>query len=352
MPVTSVPPRAQGLGHQERACICCQGRSFQRFRRLKGFDLYRCGKCRFVTVHPLPDSGAVEAHYNETRTGQDKAALRRKLLAEFMLAHNNPKRDFFDQVLGKAGRLVGKPSMDILEIGSGFGYFVQYANSRGHRSTGTEVTQAYAEMSSDALDGRVVYVEGDRYTDQFPPASFDLVYMEHVFEHMLTPEAVLPQILQLLRPEGVLFLAVPNMDSLSSRLQGRHWAWAAPPDHLYFYNRANLSLLLERHGFAVVEAFARDYHHRSIPQHFSLRRALNIGRRLLRMRPQSYRYAYPSTVGDHLLLAPYYFLYPLIRHSWRHSGGSELIVYARPRVSALAYLAETAVDAARASSTS
>jgi SAM-dependent methyltransferase len=352
MPAISPPPGAQGRGDQERVCICCQGRRFQHFRRLKGFDLYRCGKCRFVTVHPLPHSGAVEAHYNKTRTGEDKAVLRRKLLAEFMLAHNNPKRDFFEQMLAKVCELVGKLSMDILEIGSGFGYFVQYANSRGHRTTGTEVTRAYAHMSSEALDGHVVHVEGDRYTDQFRPASFDLVYMEHVFEHMLNPEAVLPQILRLLRPEGVLFLAVPNMDSLSSRLQGRHWGWAAPPDHLYFYNRANLSLLLERHGFAVAEAFARDYHHRSIPQHYSLRRALNVGRRLLRMRPRPYRYAYPRTVGDHLLLAPYYLLYPVIRHSWRHWGGSELIVYARPQVRAPAALVGTAVAAASASNRS
>jgi hypothetical protein len=126
-----------------------------------------------------------------------------------------------------------------------------------------------------------------------------------------------------------LFLAVPNMDSLSSRLEGRFWAWAAPPDHLYFYNRSNLALLLEKHGFAVNESFARDYYHRSIPQLFSLRRALNLLRRLSGMKPAPHEYAYPRTLRDHLLLTPYYLLYPFIRWSWKHSGGSELIVVAQ-----------------------
>jgi 2-polyprenyl-3-methyl-5-hydroxy-6-metoxy-1,4-benzoquinol methylase len=313
----------------ELTCICCGSDSFRHFRRLKGYTLLRCSACRFVTVHPLPDVETVEAHYNATRTGAEQQQQRRKLVAAFLAKSNNPKRDFFASVLSKVSALLGRPTLDILEIGSGFGYFVQYANSTGHHATGTEVTKAYAEMSSESLNGRIIHVERGRYTDHFERASFDLIYMEHVFEHLLHPEATLSQIRQLLRPGGVLFLAVPNMDSLCSRVQGQHWAWAAPPDHLYFYNQANLSLLLEKHGFSVTESFAKDYYHRSIPQMYSLRRALNVCRKLCGMKPQTYRYAYPETPGDHLLLAPYYLLYPLIRRSWRRSEGNELVVFAR-----------------------
>ena len=130
------------------------------------------------------------------------------------------------------------------------------------------------------------------------------------------------------------------------------WAWAAPPDHLYFYSRRNLTLLLERHGFVVTDSSARDYYHRSIPQHFSLRRAMNLGRRVLGLRPLPYRYAYPRSLADHLLLAPYYLLYPLIRRSWNRSQGSELIVYARPGLTSRSAPDETDAGAESASSTS
>lgn len=314
---------------RELSCICCGSDSFRHFRTKNGYNLVRCRACGFVTVHPLPDVKTVEAHYNDTRTGEERQQQRRKLIAGFLSKSNNPKRDFFSSVLSKVSALVGKPALDILEIGAGFGYFVQYANSIGHHATGTEVTKEYAEMSSESLNGRIIHVEGGRYTEHFGRASFDLIYMEAVFEHMLHPEAILSQMRQLLRPGGVLFLAVPNMDSLSSRLQGKYWAWGAPPDHLYFYNRSNLSLLLEKHGFTVTESFAKDYYHRSIHQMFSLRRVLNVCRRLGGMDPQPYTYAYPETPGDHLLLAPYYLLYPFIRRSWKRSRGSELVVFAR-----------------------
>jgi SAM-dependent methyltransferase len=296
---------------------------------LKGYDFVRCSVCGFVTAHPMPDLATVEAHYNETRTGEDRQRQRRQLIAEFLDKPNNPKRDYFREVLTKVSAILGKPALDILEIGSGFGAFVHFANAIGHRATGTESTREYAEMSSESLNGRIVHVEDDRYTDHFAPASFDFIYMEAVFEHMLHPEAILTQMRRLLRPGGVLFLAVPNQDSLSARMQGRYWAWAAPPDHLYFYNRANLSLLVEKHGFRVIEAITGDYYHRSIPQMYSFRRALNLGRKLVGKAPKPQRYAYPETVSDHLLLLPYYLLYPLIRRSWVRSGGSELVMYAR-----------------------
>jgi SAM-dependent methyltransferase len=310
-------------------CICCGNDEFAAFRTVRGYTLVRCRGCQFVTVHPLPAVDAVEAHYNDTRTGEEKQRQRRRLIGEFLARPNNPKRDFFASVLSKVSAVVGAPIIDILEIGSGFGYFVEYANSIGHRATGTEVTREYAEMGSEGLNGRIVHVEGGRYTDHFRPASFDLIYMEAVFEHVLDPDGMLSQVRRLLRPGGVVFLAVPNMDSLSARLQGKYWAWGAPPDHLYFYNPANLSLLLEKHGFTVTEVFARDYYHRSIPQMYSFRRVQNVWRRLRGREPKPYNYAYPETLGDHLLLAPYYLLYPLVRRSWDRLGGSELVVYAR-----------------------
>jgi SAM-dependent methyltransferase len=314
---------------QSFTCICCGSDSFRPFRFWRGYRLIRCSGCRFVTVHPLPDTTTVETYYNDTRTGEEKRQQRRQLIAGFLAKSNNPKRDFFRSVLSKVSTTLEKRALDILEIGSGFGYFVHFANSIGHHATGTEATKEYAAMSSESLNGRIIHVEGDRYTDHFSPESFDLIYMEAVFEHVLRPETVLSQMRQLLRPGGVLFLAVPNMDSLSSRLQGRYWPWAAPPDHLYYYNQSNLALLLEKHGFAVTESFARDYYHRSIPQMFSFGRVLNVGRRLFGLKPKPYTYAYPETPGDYLFLAPYYLLYPIIRRSWDRVGGSELIVFAR-----------------------
>src|SRR3990170_3583847 len=100
-------------------CICCGSGTFRHFRTIKRYHLLRCVACRFVTVHPLPDIKTLEAYYNDTRTGEEKQLLRKKLSPESLAVSNNPKRDFFSSVLAKVSGIVAKPVLDILEIGSG-----------------------------------------------------------------------------------------------------------------------------------------------------------------------------------------------------------------------------------------
>lgn len=312
-------------------CMCCGTRTSSPFRTVNGHRMWRCAHCGFVQVHPLPAQRTLDEHYDRTRTNDDERALRNELLRRFLASDNNPKRDFFDRILATASTRTGRRPLDILEVGSGFGVFVHYANTAGHRAVGTEVTETYARMSSEGLNGRILHVPEGRYTDTFAPASFDLVLMEHVLEHTTAPAQLLAQLHALLRPDGVLVVAVPNFGSWISRWTGRWWSWGQPPEHLFHYSPHNLGLLLERHGFMVVEREARDFMHRSIPQLFSLRRPLNIMRRAAGLKAKPFRYTYPRTVGDHLLLAPYHLLSPWIRRSWTKEGGSEIVIFARPR---------------------
>ncbi|MEO5644707.1 MAG: class I SAM-dependent methyltransferase [Bacteroidia bacterium] len=310
-------------------CICCGGSSFHRFRTIKNYKLYKCDQCGFVRVAPLPGVKQLEEFYNQTRTEGDNKSLRKKLLGAFMGEANNPKRDYFGQVLAKVSTLVNKTKFDILEIGAGFGYFIHYANTSGHKAIGTEMTREYAEMSSEDLNGKIIHVEGDRYADHFAPASVDLIYMEHVFEHVLHPQELLVQIKRMLKPGGVFFVAVPNINSMSSKFFGKHWSWGAPPDHLYFYNPENLSLLLQRNGFEIIDVSAKDYPHRSIPQLYSLRKIFNIVRKLTGRKPKPYSYRYPVKFGDFITLLPYYIFNPFIRRANKNNKGNELIIFAR-----------------------
>ena len=57
----------------------------------------------------------------------------------------------------------------------------------------------------------------------FPDASFGVVTMFHVLEHVLDPCAVLTEVHRVLRPGGRVVLQVPNIDSWQSRLFGPKW---------------------------------------------------------------------------------------------------------------------------------
>ena len=69
-----------------------------------------------------------------------------------------------------------------------------------------------------------------------------------VIEHLPDPGAALDRIAALLRPGGILYLALPDAGSRLARLMGRRW-WSVLPTHVQYFTRGSLATLLRRHGY-------------------------------------------------------------------------------------------------------
>ena len=90
-------------------------------------------------------------------------------------------------------------------------------------------------------------------TDLFnlPPASFHIITLWHVLEHVHDVHAYLSQIAKLLQPNGKLVIAVPNYTSADASAYGANWAAYDVPRHLYHFSPAAMRTLLLRHGFTI-----------------------------------------------------------------------------------------------------
>ena len=58
---------------------------------------------------------------------------------------------------------------------------------------------------------------------EFAEASFDLITLWAVLEHLLDPAEEIGRAVRLLRPGGYLFLQFPNIKSLAARVYGTNW---------------------------------------------------------------------------------------------------------------------------------
>jgi len=79
--------------------------------------------------------------------------------------------------------------------------------------------------------------------------------MADVLEHMPFPKAGLTAAHRLLRPDGVLFLSMPNMDNMVWRrlhANGVSPYWGEI-EHYHNFPRKRLYALLQQHGFRPVE---------------------------------------------------------------------------------------------------
>ncbi|HEX8914056.1 MAG TPA: glycosyltransferase, partial [Humisphaera sp.] len=105
--------------------------------------------------------------------------------------------------------------------------------------------------------GRVADVAGGEQTRvtissleeaDLPPASFDVAVLADVIEHARDPLAMLRLVRRALKPDGVLLLATPSLDSWSAKLLKRSWM-EFKPEHLSYFDRNTLQNLLFAAGF-------------------------------------------------------------------------------------------------------
>ena len=136
----------------------------------------------------------------------------------------------------------------LLDVGCHIGVFVEIAARHGWDAWGVEPSHWAAVQAQQA---GLQVVEGTMGTAGFDDASFDVITMWDVIEHLEQPSAEVSQAFRLLKPGGMLVAHTMDLDSLFARLMGQRWPWLMEM-HLYYFTRRTLATLMEKAGFEVL----------------------------------------------------------------------------------------------------
>jgi SAM-dependent methyltransferase len=142
----------------------------------------------------------------------------------------------------------------LLDFGCGGGYFLAHAVCAGWSAMGFDVGEAALETC------RAHQLVATGQFSDLEPAGFDVVILNHVFEHIEDPVGLLRSLRTLLGPQGMLFIEVPNVRSARARLSlpilsrrcnfdERHRAF---PIHLWYFSPTTLTRLVRSAGFEPV----------------------------------------------------------------------------------------------------
>lgn len=134
-----------------------------------------------------------------------------------------------------------------LDYGCGASTFLDRMRSAGwSRTIGADFTSSVVDRVR--LAGHEAHLVED--LSSIEAASVDVVRMNHVLEHLTDPDEALTSIRLVLKPGGVLHIAVPNPGGLGARLFRSSWR-AAEPRHLVLFGPALLRSVVDRNGFTV-----------------------------------------------------------------------------------------------------
>ena len=146
----------------------------------------------------------------------------------------------------------------LLDIGCGSGTFLKLAREAGFRVKGLEASLEAGKAAEKILPGRVVV--GDERELIRRGATFHVVTLFHVLEHLARPLDYLRRVRRLLAGGGGLVIQVPNSHSIQAALLGSRWYGLDCPRHIHNFTAPALVKLLDRAGFRVRRV-----------RHFSLR---------------------------------------------------------------------------------
>jgi SAM-dependent methyltransferase len=207
--------------------------------------IVKCAECGLGFVSPQPDAAMLDSYYTEEFD---------RLYREAGIAYaggTTAVAPYLRERLLDCERTLGRKGA-LLDVGVGTGTFIGHARERGWTVTGTELSRSSA-MRVQATGVNVLV--GDVVEVDLPDASFDVVHMNHVLEHMRDPARALSRIRRALRPGGLVVVEVPyEFGDLAFQL--RRWTGQLrphplPSPHLFFFTPATLRRLLQHSGFSL-----------------------------------------------------------------------------------------------------
>jgi SAM-dependent methyltransferase len=197
------------------------------------FAVVRCVDCRHVFVNPRLKPAINDDIYARYWRSKEPAKLGKSHYAEYVCRQLT--------ALGASGRL--------LDFGCGWGSVSNAARHAGWNVTGIEVDRRkVAFCKQHGLDA----LYGDLLAQPFAAETFDAAIAEQVFEHLYAPVAYLKALHRVLKPGGLLYIAVPNFGGVTARLKGAAWQYVHPAAHVRYFDRGSLADMANRCSFDVV----------------------------------------------------------------------------------------------------
>lgn len=230
-------------------CDLCGSHDARVLFRKGDTDFLQCRQCGLEWVHPLPDMDKMRQLYSSPRYyATDNISqygysdyMRNKHL--YVNLFNQRLDEIMYYFNGRRGRL--------LDVGCATGVLLDLARLRGWQVQGVDIS-AYSTGIAREYYRLNVYT-GELAEAAYPDKDFDVIVIDDVIEHVISPTALVQECHRILKTGGLLTINTPNRAGLWHLLMGRRWFHYKQMGHTHFFSPRVITDLLNRHGFDVLD---------------------------------------------------------------------------------------------------
>ena len=227
------------------------------------YNIYRCQACGYVFDNPRPTLQALVSFYS--KPGK----------YDSWVVAEAPRERLWKRRLKKLLKHAGRGSL--LDVGTGTGQFLNAAKPYFDYVTGTEVSESGLSVAKEKYNLDIA--QGELRECNLPRESFNTITLFHVLEHVPNPKKTLALCGDLLKPNGILLVCVPNdvlawtskIKLLGKRLGVRQFQKFSPKIgvprvftsreiHLSHFTPDVLRRSLEHGGFEILEESLDPYY--------------------------------------------------------------------------------------------
>lgn len=242
----------------------CQGKEFKNLFKcydqllnIPGeFNLMECKTCGVKFLNPQPTYKELEKYYTNEKYYSlkkvDTNSYKTKLkLFLYDLYFNRQNKNYFYKILFSPIKFmvrtaVIKKDSKLLDIGCGSGQFLYEMKHFGLDVHGIDP----GEFNEDYAD-ELKLIKNDLMKKQYPDEFFDIITMNHVFEHINNPKEMTKEIYRILKPKGTFIIGLPNTRSLANKLFNKNWLAYDIPRHLFNYSDEQIITFLKKNKFRI-----------------------------------------------------------------------------------------------------
>ncbi|REE83614.1 methyltransferase family protein [Lutibacter oceani] len=206
----------------------------------KKFDLLYNSEFEMLETHPAPKGNELASYYE----------------SEDYISHTDSKKSLVDKVYQIVKKVALKNKLklinsfkteekNLLDVGCGTGDFLLTCKNNGWNVVGVEPNKNARNLTETKLFGNTsTHIFSD--LDVLNSKQFDVITLWHVLEHVPDLEVYISKLKLLLKPNGVLVIAVPNFKSYDASYYKQYWAAFDVPRHLWHFSKNSIQKLFSR----------------------------------------------------------------------------------------------------------